>query len=342
VTEWWRQYYNKRTIGNVELLLKNCGVTNSTLHDRWLERAALYRLAFASLKLDIQEPISSTICNICPEVIISRTAYGMKKSRPISAKWAFWFGYSLRQEQTLTSDFLSRLISVLLGRSVSKEEVRTVLSRLRKEAIEHATEASSILFRNNLYPDMSDTEYEADLRTHVDNAFSKNSQLGWFIVNGKIQEEHLKMIVKIRRAILLRMGILGHLMGKEPFVRIDKQSKIIHGVPIPITGGFVFNSSVPKGKIHLEKENEIPFPEPFLQQTTKPIGRSSVNIEKNDKGLTTLSLKFPMEAITGGEPCASVLYAVPIWWPYWLRYMPIPLDISKKQVTEVSYIQKMT
>jgi hypothetical protein len=327
--EWWKKYFSDKEIEKVKFLLQENGKDDPGLHCRLLEKAALCRLSFATLKVDIQE---ARTFGGCPESVISQTTYGMKKSRPITAKWAFWTGYIVRRELEVegkppTSAFLSELITVLLSRKVTAEEVRTKFSQLRKDARNHATEAARILFMNNLFPDLCDSTYEADLRNYIENSYSESSQLSWFIVNGKIPEEHLKDIIKIRRSILMLIGIYGQLVGQEPIIAVDQASKIMHGIPIPVGGGFVFNSPIPKGTIHLEKANEIPFPEPFLQQTTKPIGQASINIGKDNQGGGTLTVNFPIEALTDGEPQAAAIRAVPAWLPTWQEYMPYPFNL---------------
>lgn len=317
MVEWWGKYFNNDSIEKVKILLQQFGKDDPTLHERLLERAALCRLSFASLKLNTEE---AKAFGICSEAVISQTCYGMKEGHPKSAKWAFWVGYLIKKELKFngkppSSDFLSKLISILLTRKVTQEEARTKFSQLKSDAEDHAIKAARVFLRNNLFADLDDTEYETALNNYM-GRFSETAQVGSFIVNGKIPKEWQDAIVKIRRSILMHIGAYGLLAGQEPFVKFDTATKIIHGVPI---GGFVSDRPIPKGTIHLEKANEIDFPQPVLQQTINPV-ESSLNIKKDKEG-GTMSLNFPVEAVTKGEPYAAAIIAVPVWWPTWQEYM---------------------
>src|SRR5574337_346638 len=315
--EWWKSYFSEEIIEKVKLLLQKSGKDAPALHEELLEKAALCRLSFASLKLDQHE---MRVGNGCAEAVITETHYGMKKSRPSSAKWAFWIGYFVKRELVFngkppSSDLLAKLISILLTRKVTQEEVRTKLSQINQDAKKHATEAGSVLFRNALKPLLSDPDFEADLKAFIEDCgFSETSRINSFIVNGKIPEERLKAIIKIRRYILLRIGLYGLLAGQEPHVKVDYSTKIIHGVPI---GTFVSNSPIPQGTIHLDKASEVPYPKPVLQQNTNSIGETSLTIKKEKESVGSMTLKFPSDAIESGDPNYAAIIAEPAWWKLW-------------------------
>jgi len=313
MTEWYQQYLKNIDLKKIYSLLQHSGVNEQSIYDWLCQEGALCRLSFANL---IMSSDKGHIFHYPQEAIISQTQFGMKRGAPKTARWAFWLGYIVRRDLLIqgkqpTSEFLSKLISILLKRNVPAVEVRTILGQLRKEAKKHATEVAQGLLKNTLNQEVSENKYRSQMKTDLEETLSPNDQIWPAIENGKVREEWLKDVLQVRRSILKRVRKHGPLAGQEPLVEIKHATRLIQGAPLGLTGG----APAQPGEIHIGKSQTIPAPQPVLEQ----IGDVSLSHTKHAEGGGTTSLKFPDYAVDINQPYAAAIIALPVWLQEWLR-----------------------
>ena len=220
----------------------------------------------------------------------------MGRGRPQTARWAFWTAGFAREKGTAAGtpfsySVLAQLIGALLGRHVPTREVMTQLGRLRKAARNHASAAAAALLKNALKEDMKQQEFERWLRGYLGEDLEPTSQNPPRVVDGKLSDEWLRSLLKIRGELLRLVRKFGPLGGHEPVLGLRSISAIARGLPL---GG----SNRAAGTIHLGKAVDV------LVPATPTVETRSV------------SLTFPV-TLVNGEPCAAALCAVPAWWPEW-------------------------
>jgi len=135
----WEWYLPDVSTQRISQLLRDCGVPEPDA-ESWtqgvLQRAALCRLAFASLEGTTDRlPQSSYPA----EAVISQTQYGMRRGRPRTARWAVWAAYILCEELNMLGtrpayQFAAKLIGILLGRTMPPGEVKQFFVGVQREA----------------------------------------------------------------------------------------------------------------------------------------------------------------------------------------------------------------
>ncbi len=296
---WWTRYLPDVQVKDVLAALQAGGMaaTEAEQGTQWvLGHAALCRLAFSSFGTPSGDtPMSWS----APEqAIISQTQPRMGRGRPQTAQWAFWTAWFAREERTaagtpLAHSVLAQLIGALLGRHVPTRELMTQLGRLRKAARNHASAAAAALLKNTLKEDMKQQEFERWLRGYLGEDLEPTSQNPPRVVDGKLSDEWLRSLLKIRGELLRLVRKFGPLGGHEPVLSLRSINAIVRGLPL---GG----SNRAAGTIHLGKAVDV------LAPATPTIEKQSV------------SLTFPV-TLLNGEPCAAALCAVPAWWQEWER-----------------------
>jgi hypothetical protein len=255
--------------------------------------------------------------------IISHTRLGRTKGRPKTSQWAFWFGYMLKgyistEERKPTSDYLAKIICILLNRkNLTDVEVRTKFGTFTKDANKHATESARECLQNDLKPGISNAAYGKKFKSEMEETCTPESYMWPLIEKGKVRDEWLKAMLKTRSSILRRVKKHGPLAGQEPILFTKTRTKLIHGVSLTEVVG---SSPQLSGDIHLDKSKEIPLPRPLLQQNLTFLGDVALGVSKKDNR-STMSLKFPSKALIVKEPYASALVALPVWWNDWINYM---------------------
>lgn len=318
--QWWEQYLDDVPKDKVEEALKEYGLVDPSVIIWLFEKAAECRLAFASLSLNGNNVKERLSFDVPEKSIISHTRLGMAKGRPKTAQWAFWFGYMLKgyistQERKPTSDYLANIICILLNRRyITGVEVRTKFGKFRKDTKEHATEAARECLQNNLNPEISNAAYGKKFKSDMEETCTPETRMWPLIEKGKVRDEWLKAMLKTRISILRRVKKHGPLAGQAPLLFIRTLAKLIHGVPLTDVVG---SSPQPSGNIHLDKSKEVPIPHPLLQQNLTSLGEVALSVSKKDDE-STMSLKFPGNALAIQEPYAAALVALPVWWNEWV------------------------
>jgi hypothetical protein len=314
MTGWYQQYLDGIDLKKIPALLQQFGINDLSTYEWLFENAALCRLSFASLILSSEK---GRLFHAPQGAIISQTQFGMVKGRPKTARWAYWLGYLVRRDLIIqgkqpTSEFLSKLIGILLSRHIPAVEVRTILGDLRKEAEKHATEAAQGLLKNALQQELSDNQYIDQVKTDIEKTLSPKAQYWPAIENGKVREGWLEDVRQIRGSILARVKKYGPLAGEGPLISVERATKLIEGMPL---GSLVGHSPIESGTIHMGKSQSMPIPPPMLEQ----IGDVSLSQTKHAEGGGTTSLKFPTRALDINQPYAAAIQALPHWWSEWLH-----------------------
>ena len=327
--QWWEQYLDDIPKDKVEKALREYGLVDPSVITCLFEKAAEYRLAFAFLSLNDNNDKERLSFDVPEKSIISHTRLERTKGRPKTSEWAFWFGYMLKgylstEERKPTSDYLAKIICFLLNRkNLADVEARTKFSEFRKDANRHATEAAREYLQNNLSPKISNAVYGKKYKSEMEETCTPESYMWPLIEKGKVRDEWLKAMLKTRISILRRVKKHGPLAGQEPILFIRTLTRFIHGVSLTDVAG---SSPQPSGDIHLDKSKEIPLPRPLLQQNLTSLGEVALSVSRKD-GESTMSLKYPGNALVIQEPYVAALVALPVWWSEWISLnvaMPNP------------------
>jgi hypothetical protein len=254
-----------------DLFREELGVTDQVI-EQVLVRAEYCRLAHAS----IDEPTGRhSFAGVPVEAIINQT-YNPTPGRPQTGRWAFWTAYIIKQDFRLQGielkhEFSGRLISILLNRSVSVEEVRKVFSEIKKKATHHATavaKAEGLLYELKHFP-VTIRDIQKDL--------NPDTNMWPMISGGKINKVWLAQANKVRKKILrqLRQGRV------DPLVSVASASRFAKALPL---------SSAPiNSNIHLGKGLDVDISTP-----ARMLKEATVEISLNDKPYAAVLYAVPL------------------------------------------------
>ena len=303
MSTWWTAYLTGVPVETVPDLVRGWGVPERAVEGAAhtiLGFAARCRLAFAPIETvhDVLEPGSLAVPS---QAIISQTTTQRKHGRPSTARWAYWtallvantLGHSV--EWKATSRQLATLINVLTGQSVSADEVRGRLGRLRREAEAHARAAAEILLQQPIERELTERAFLKHVRSCMGQNLGASTEYPPMIVHGQLNEAWLQRLVVVRRRILQAVRRHGPLGGDEPLLQLLSISQLRRGVPLGAPGSV--------GSVHLDKGLDVAIP-------TAPDPGGSISV--------TLSLDKP--------PYGTALCALPQWWGAWQAASFLPVE----------------
>jgi hypothetical protein len=296
LVEWPAAYLPDVSQERVGAWLAACGAPSET-GPKLLETAALCRLAFARLE-------SGTgfvpVGGVAPgESIISQTQTEPTGGRPATTRWAFWTVQMIRDsglppaQTRLKSRQLADLVHILTGRQIMADELRGEFGRLRMEANDRASRAARVLLDRPIRAELTDEEFAAFFREGLSTGLEPDTQVLPMVVNGRLNEDWLTRLVRVRRAILRRVEELGVLTGERPMLRLFTISQVVRGMPL---------GPPPPVKVHLGKALNVQSP------TSSKASTVSVSVD----------LATP--------PYGVALCALPQWWVEWEAALHLPME----------------
>ncbi len=315
---WWKSYLSDVPLDEVQDLFTGTGIEGVELDSlmEWVfDRIGLCRLAFASI-IDT-DGVSSTPS--VPLAVISQTRIGLATGRPKTAIWAFWAGYIIRESLRkdglqITHEFLSKLIGLLLARSVPSVKVRTQIGKLRNIAKEYATKAAYTFLKNPLKQELSEKEFKERLITVINEGLDAETINPPMVKNGKLDKKWVKRVVEKRRSILHRVEKHGPLVDHAPHVYLESATKI---GTLHMNVASLNKYTKPKtGSIHFGKSLAVAEPLPRVEVPSLA-NKFGMSLDKNDEGNNVSSLTIPREALEVKEPGQALLLSVPVWLPEW-------------------------
>jgi hypothetical protein len=262
-----------------------------------LERAADCRLAFARLVAESSDGLPPSALVSVPESIISQTQISPTSGRPATTRWALWAAYIVRDSELSSqarfrSRQLAELVQILTGRRMTAAELRGEFGRLRNEANDHASRAAIALLSRPVRAELKAEEFAAYFRQWLSKDLDSNTQMPPMIVDGRLNEEWLERVVRVRRAVLRDVNKLGVLTGEPPLIRLLPVSQLYRGLPL---------GPPPSRTVHLGKSLDV--------QSPTISAPTSISV--------SLNLSTP--------PYRAALSALPRWWSEWEAALHLPM-----------------